>query len=309
MPSAKLKQTTLPVTSKYGPRILNGRNNVHKGTDFPFGKNTPVSAFGAGVVTHAGRGTGGNAERGIYVEISHAPGIGTSYHSLSRVTVAVGQSVGMGDTIGYGGRTATGATGDHCHVGLWINGSHVNLENYLTPGQVVTLNLNGGTISVGDSAPFDNTPKPYTGKKDYMYIHADTNGTYWFVSDKGWQVIPDPQTRDLLRRMISGSEHTFNQTEVTMMNSFVQGKAYKEVPREKDTEQLLGTLRGDLAWLDRDGPNSNRKVLDILETGVPVDLSTVRKEITEAIAAAPISVDYQALAKAVADELHSRIAE
>lgn len=173
MSTAKLRQTTLPVTSKYGPRKLSGRDNFHKGTDFPFGKKTPISAFGAGRVKFAGRRPKGHPdyERGIHAIIEHAPGIDTSYHSLNALEVSTGDTVAMGETIGYGGRTAVGATGDHCHVGLWLNGQHVNLENYLTPGKIVTIS-NDGRVSSGDVTPFPNTPTT-PGKDPEPVIRLD----------------------------------------------------------------------------------------------------------------------------------------
>lgn len=159
MPTAQLKQTSVGVSSPYGWRVLKktGQRNLHKGTDFPFGKSTGVSAFGSGTVVFAGRGTGANAERGLYVQIKHADGIETSYHSLSKITVKVGQRVNMGDIIGYGGATAMGASGNHVHVGLWLNGSHVNLENYLVPGKIVTVS-NTGQVLGNNMKPLDNKP-------------------------------------------------------------------------------------------------------------------------------------------------------
>lgn len=176
MSTAKLRQTTLPVTSKYGLRILKstGAENFHKGTDFPFTDTTPVSSFGAGRVTFAGRrpyyypGTRTRHpdwERGIHVIVEHAPGIATSYHSLDRLTVSTGDWVELGETVGYGGQSALAATGDHCHVGLWLNGQHVDLEKYLTPGEIVEIS-NSGTVLTDGATHFDNT-------EDDMYTDAD----------------------------------------------------------------------------------------------------------------------------------------
>lgn len=166
MSVANLRQTTVPIISHYGKRLLNGRENIHKGTDHAFSKSMGVSAYGSGKVIFAGRapyyypGTKivhPNYERGLYVQITHAPGIETSYHSLSKLNVSVGDQVEMGDIIGWGGRTAVGATGDHCHVGLWLNGNHVDSEKYLTPGRVIEVSNTGRTSDLG-AVPLPNTP-------------------------------------------------------------------------------------------------------------------------------------------------------
>lgn len=177
MSTANLRQTTVPITSHYGWRVLNGRDNLHKGTDHAFSKNTGVSAYGAGKVIFAGRapyyqpGTKfvhPNYERGLYVQITHAPGIETSYHSLSKLgpDIYVGKQVEMGDIIGYGGRTAVGATGDHCHVGLWLNGSHVDSERYLTPGKIVTVSNTGQTADAGSKSIPNTTPSTDTSTNE-----------------------------------------------------------------------------------------------------------------------------------------------
>lgn len=184
--SAQLKQSTVPVTSRYGARILNGRVNIHKGTDFAFGINSAISAFGSGYVTFAGRGTGPNYERGLYVQIRHAPGIETSYHSLSRMTVKAGQTVNMGDTIGYGGKSAVGATGNHCHVGLWLNTNHVDLERFLTPGQIITI-TNAGRIIVAsnEAGQINNAVIPQEDDTEMIVIKNISNGEHFLIG-KGY---------------------------------------------------------------------------------------------------------------------------
>lgn len=161
MPTVALKMSSVRITSRYGPRILNGRTNVHKGVDFAFGSGVAVSSWGDGIVVESAK----HYEYGYYVRVSHASGIVTSYHSLLAKGKPVGTVVNMGETIGFAGKSALGATGPHLHAGLWINGNHVDPLKYLKQGQVVYLTLNGGALSTGNSAPFDNSPKP-TPKPD-----------------------------------------------------------------------------------------------------------------------------------------------
>jgi len=158
MAQANLWMTKQPITARYGWRILSGRQNFHKGVDFAFGRGVAVSAWGDGRVTRSGRYTGSDyPERGIFVEIEHAPGIATSYHSLDRTAVSVGQTVKQGQTIGYAGTTALGATGPHLHAGLWLGGQHVDPLQYLAQGQV-------RTVTYGSPAGGGGTPIPPENK-------------------------------------------------------------------------------------------------------------------------------------------------
>lgn len=220
MSTAQLRMTTVPITSRYGPRILNGKPNTHKGNDHAFGNQMGVSAYGDGVVTHAGWGTGPNAERGIYVDLEHASGINTSSHSLSRVTVKKGQRVKMGDILGYGGKTAWGATGHHVHKGLWLNGQHVDETKYLKPGAIVTLSNTGAVLAGGSATPTINTPAPAAPKsKDSdMRLEWDTGGTGYLVGEKGWLALPSVQVYQLFERVwYREKPDTFLKAEVDIM--------------------------------------------------------------------------------------------
>ena len=94
------------VTSCFGPRW--GR--LHAGVDLAGPDGTPIVAAGAGVVVAAGMAQGyGNA-----VLIDHGDGWLTHYGHLSRIAVAVGQTVRAGQQIGDEGSTGH-STGPHLH--------------------------------------------------------------------------------------------------------------------------------------------------------------------------------------------------
>lgn len=318
MSTAKLRQTTLGVSSKYGPRTLSGRANFHKGTDFPFGKKVPVSAFGAGRVKFAGRRPKGHPdyERGIHAIIEHAPGIDTSYHSLDRLTVSTGDTVGMGDTVGYGGRSAVGATGDHCHVGLWLNGAHVDLEKYLTPGVIVTLS-NDGRVSSGDSKPFDNTPStpgttPEPIRLDDRMIRIQSPGRGIALIGAGYyrQLANNEEVNEsgaLMEKHVSGNDRQFDLW-VAMATT---GKGASGT-----TDAIsAGTkaVRDDIGYIHEKSPNSLKAINVSVGSIKPATVDS--KAIAEAVAAVVKSmdikatVDYNAVAVAVADELNRRGAE
>lgn len=161
MATAKLRMTAVPVTSKYGPR--KGYTVPHKGVDTANGAAYEHSTFGDGVVTHAGRGTGDEAERGIWVGVEHAPGIATSYHSLGKLKVKEGDRVKLGDIVGTAGKSApTAKGGPHVHSALWLGGKHVDPLKYLTPGKVVTVSY-GATPA--PAAPASGNPTIRKGSR------------------------------------------------------------------------------------------------------------------------------------------------
>lgn len=90
----------------------------HRGIDYAVPVGTAVRATGAGTVSFAG-----NTPEGPYVTISHESGIKTTY-SLGEISVAEGQAVAQGATLGSSGR---GHGGDPLfHFGGLINNKYVD---------------------------------------------------------------------------------------------------------------------------------------------------------------------------------------
>lgn len=306
MATATLRMTQVPITSRYGPRTLNGRPNTHKGTDHAFGNAMGVSTYGDGVVTHAGRRGGADAERGIFVEVAHANGIGTSYHSLSRVTVKAGQSVRMGDIVGYGGKTATGATGHHCHVGLWLRGNHVDETRFLKPGVKVTINENGSvSVAGGNATPINNTPSTpanagLTSKDEKLRLSWDTGGTGYLVSEKGWLGLPSMQIYNLFNRLIyRATPDTFLKAEVDLMAHHqrlldLQHETKVEIDPTKLASAVADELRKkgitvdlkDLDWSAETGELIAKQVATAYETAIPRITKAILKSSGDALTAA-----------------------
>ena len=88
----------------------------------------PVVACDGGKVGTAAFST----SYGNYVIIDHGNGYQTLYAHMSGLAVSRGDIVTQGQTIGYLGATGY-ATGTHCHVEVFVNGTRVNPANYL-PG-------------------------------------------------------------------------------------------------------------------------------------------------------------------------------
>jgi murein DD-endopeptidase MepM/ murein hydrolase activator NlpD len=103
-------------------RIINGQpRSPHTGIDFPAAVGTPVHAAQRGrVVLAEDLFFTGNS-----VVLDHGLGIYTFYGHLESISVAVGDLVAVGETLGRVGATGR-ATGPHLHWGLTVNEARVN---------------------------------------------------------------------------------------------------------------------------------------------------------------------------------------
>ena len=108
----------------FGPRLAQpvaGVSLFHRGQDIGGGCGAPIHAAAAGtVVTSRWWGTYGN-----WTLIDHGNGVETGYAHQSRMIVAVGQHVNVGQVIGYEGSTGA-STGCHLHLEVHLNGVAVN---------------------------------------------------------------------------------------------------------------------------------------------------------------------------------------
>ena len=107
----------------------------HNGTDFAAPGGTPIYAVADGVVSAARS----MRSYGNCVQISHGTAddgnnYATLYAHMSSISVAEGQSVSKGQTIGYVGNTGdvVGRNGGyHLHLELRINGSRTDALSYI----------------------------------------------------------------------------------------------------------------------------------------------------------------------------------
>ncbi|MFA6594249.1 MAG: M23 family metallopeptidase [Candidatus Buchananbacteria bacterium] len=100
---------------------------IHTGLDIACPWGTPLRAADSGTVIRVQYGRTGY---GYNVIIDHGGGITTLYGHMSRIDVAVGQSVEKGEVIGAEGSTGR-STGPHLHFEVRINGARVNPLGYI----------------------------------------------------------------------------------------------------------------------------------------------------------------------------------
>lgn len=120
--------TALFVSSPFGWRSdpIKGTRRRHSGIDLPGRAGAPIYATGDGIVTFAGWMNG----YGNVVQIDHESGLRTRFGHLSRISVANGQSVGIGALIGRMGSTGR-STGTHLHYEVRASGLPVDPMAYL----------------------------------------------------------------------------------------------------------------------------------------------------------------------------------
>lgn len=113
------------ITSPFGWR----RREFHRGVDIGAPYGAPVYACKGGTVAFAAW----NGGYGRLVIIDHGGGMESYYAHLSSIAVSVGQTVGMGDCLGYVGNTGR-STGAHLHFEIRIDGEAQNPIGYYPHG-------------------------------------------------------------------------------------------------------------------------------------------------------------------------------
>lgn len=125
-----------PVNSVFGQRRSPWAPNseFHSGIDIGAPVGTPVKAPAPGVVIYAGP----HAEYGITLIVDHGNDTRSLYGHLSRLHVAMDQTVKRGETVALTGNTGR-SSGPHLHYEIQVKGQPVNPHSYIweDPGPVV----------------------------------------------------------------------------------------------------------------------------------------------------------------------------
>lgn len=111
------------VSSVFGKRrVMNGKpKSPHSGTDFRGPAGTPVVAISSGRVVLVDN----LFYTGNTVVVDHGEGLFSLYAHLSKVLVAVGHELSLGETLGEVGSTGR-STGAHLHVTVRLLGERVD---------------------------------------------------------------------------------------------------------------------------------------------------------------------------------------
>lgn len=124
------------ISSIYGEeRSYNGGpvSSYHTGTDFAGDTGSPITAAAAGKVAFAGD----LRVRGGSVILDHGAGVFSAYHHLSRIDVADGAAIAMGQQLGLMGATGL-VTASHLHWEVVVRGVEVDGQLWLA-GQAFGL--------------------------------------------------------------------------------------------------------------------------------------------------------------------------
>ena len=112
------------ISSYYGNRILNGKNDFHYGIDFSVPVGTPVITTIGGTLSFQY-----GVERGLYAVLTNGNTKEYLQH-LKNIKSVLKKTYNLGDVIGYSGNSGY-STGPHLHWGLNVNNEWVNPLNYI----------------------------------------------------------------------------------------------------------------------------------------------------------------------------------
>lgn len=100
----------------------------HYGVDIAAASESPVNAAYSGTVISAGF----TAEDGHVITLQHPAGVITVYRNNSALLKHTGDAVRAGEPIAFVGTGTTTELGPHLHLEVWVNGSPVNPEEYIS---------------------------------------------------------------------------------------------------------------------------------------------------------------------------------
>lgn len=130
------------ITQGYGKPNWNAAYDFHNGIDIRAAVGTPVKAALGGKVV--GVGNNGRYSYGKWVAIDHGSfNITTLYGHLSLQKVSVGQTVEVGDIIGYSGNTGY-STAPHLHFTVFASENYTLLKSTKVPDLFIPV---GGSIN------------------------------------------------------------------------------------------------------------------------------------------------------------------
>lgn len=124
------------ITSDYGLRMFQGKEEFHRGIDIAVPSGTPLESNISGKVIASGEATsqGYHDSYGNIVVVQDSFGREHLYGHLERTTVNVGDTVDLGTTIGLIGSTGN-STGSHLHYQIMYDGMAIDPSSFLYQAQ------------------------------------------------------------------------------------------------------------------------------------------------------------------------------
>ncbi|PLR99628.1 M23 family metallopeptidase [Bacillus sp. T33-2] len=115
------------ITSNFGARE-SFRSSGHSGIDFAMENGEPLRSIRNGIVERVV--DYGNVNAGKCITVKWEDGKTAVYGHLSKFSVNEGDTVSVGDVLGYSGNSGF-STGSHLHFGLKENGHFIDPSPYL----------------------------------------------------------------------------------------------------------------------------------------------------------------------------------
>ncbi len=154
------------LASPFGPRLLSGNYDFHRGFDILAPAGTNVHSILDGTVVRAETGQiGSSLERlGKFIVIAHKAIAGTTYHQtaflhLDEILVKKGDIIHKGDVIGKSGKTGVGINTEHLHFEYHVGAndgkiSRLNTRNplrilpYTHQDYIISAQKSNSTITI-----------------------------------------------------------------------------------------------------------------------------------------------------------------
>lgn len=129
------------ITQQFGRTGDSGRlyaSGTHDGIDMRASIGTPVKAAMSGIVFEINQGAAPFCQYGKWVLIKHPNGLATLYAHLSQISVKKGDTVTVGQGVGFAGNTGY-SIGPHLHFTVYLADA-ISLKQYTCKsGAVVTV--------------------------------------------------------------------------------------------------------------------------------------------------------------------------
>lgn len=171
------------VQDPFGPRVVYGSFDWHRGLDLQAAEGDPVHAVAAGKVVRvetAAANVGTARERfGNWVLVQHANDadgtpVHTAYLHLSAISVSVGKKVREGTKLGEAGHTGVGIVSDHVHLQAYagLSGTAIDKDRSISPFRVMPY-TDGDAVAVAITGP-RATVVADTPALDLVRVEVDT---------------------------------------------------------------------------------------------------------------------------------------